>query len=671
MSISQNWLYAIGTFVIAFILGFSLVIPIFAGKSGLEILQEFLEGDIDKNIADVGEEIPPEAEAYHYWYAPENSFGIPSTKTVNWSYFKSLFLEHTDWMLEYKRYEYSDWTDGSDYLTIERTWNDTGFWKFNLIFDVPVHVYSARFTFGIDLNCLQYVERSGYEVWINYSANTTETYSCMFNWSDIASIPNLVITKGVQDGMFWFRFRRDNIPTGHYEFDPTFGNTVASDIVETTIENRIAGGYYQTGGTSGTADNITIYLIDAAGATYVANVTCGLYEYIDHSSSYAGALVGQTEVKEISVPADGWHVFNFSEPKPSLSASTNYYIVASAENFADGNIALGSPGSGGSQDAFEAITWSSSLENPWSGESSSSQNRCIYCSYTEGAEEETWQVVDDTINGSIYNLTTWKILDSAINGSIYNISRWNIFDSTINGSIYNVSRWNIIDSTINGSIYNLTTWKIIDATINGSIYNISRWNIIDDIINGSIYNLTLWKTIDNTINGSIYNTSNWYVIDNTINGSIYNITVANIIISNPYPANESTDIPLQIIAYLTITNIQGNTMTLGFYYGNSTANATIQLGATQSGLGNGTYNQLFYPATNYSTTYYWRVYVNDGTDYVNNTFHFTTTTVPGDDRVFSRSVIGVIGIIGLVGLMIGLLYNRRKKRRTEKEKSIM
>ncbi|GAH06120.1 unnamed protein product, partial [marine sediment metagenome] len=134
--------------------------------------------------------------AYNYWYAPENSFGISSTKTVNWSYFKQLFLKHTDWMLEYKRYDYSEWMDDSDYLTIERSWNDTGYWKFNLILDVPVDIYSARFTFGIDISCLQYVERSGHEIWLNYTANITETYSVMFNWSDIASIPNLVITKG-------------------------------------------------------------------------------------------------------------------------------------------------------------------------------------------------------------------------------------------------------------------------------------------------------------------------------------------------------------------------------------------------------------------------------------------------------------------------------------------
>jgi len=95
------------------------------------------------------------------------------------------------------------------------------FLKFKLILNVPVNVYSARFTFAVNRSVLQYVNRSGYEVWLNYTANNTETYSCMFNWSDIASIPGIVITHGKTDNYFWFRFRRDNIPAGVYVFDPT------------------------------------------------------------------------------------------------------------------------------------------------------------------------------------------------------------------------------------------------------------------------------------------------------------------------------------------------------------------------------------------------------------------------------------------------------------------
>jgi len=227
-----------------------------------------------------------------------------------------------------------------------------------------------------------------------------------------------------------------------------------------------------------------------------------------------------------------------------------------------------------------------------------------------------------------------------------------------------------VDTSYNGEFTNVSirTWQNVDTSINGEFTNVSIrvWQNVNDTINGAFTNATAWQNVNTSINGAFTNTTAWQNVDTSINGVFTNTTPTNITITSPYPANESTSIPLQIIAYVTITNTEGNTMTLRFYYGNSTANATTQLGATQSGLGNGTYNQLFYPATNYSTTYYWRVYANDGTDYVNNTFYFTTTATPGGGGgISSRSVIGVIGIIGLIGLIGGLLYSRKRKRRYE------
>ena len=91
----------------------------------------------------------PDGSPYDYWYAPPNSFGISETKSVNWTYFKQLFLAHTDWMLE-ARIGTGEWFNADEYLTIERTWNESGFWKFNLILDKPEGspMVDARFTFG-------------------------------------------------------------------------------------------------------------------------------------------------------------------------------------------------------------------------------------------------------------------------------------------------------------------------------------------------------------------------------------------------------------------------------------------------------------------------------------------------------------------------------------------
>lgn len=263
--------------------------------------------------------VVPEPFLYEEFVAPPSSFGMGNAtfKTVNWSYFKELFNQHCDWMLEYKRYSYSDWTDGSSYMTIEKTWNESlGGWKFNLILDVPVDVYSARFTFGCSLQVLDYVVRDGWQVNLNYTIpGTNETYNCYFNWSDMASIPNIIFSKGIQDDIFWFRFRRDNIPSGHYEFDPTFGY----ETLETSgvgIGNTIMGAVHTMGGTSGTADNITVGLLIYG----TVNVHCRIYDS-------SGNFVAKTEERALTDSVDGWETFSFSG-SPSLTASTDYFLSA-------------------------------------------------------------------------------------------------------------------------------------------------------------------------------------------------------------------------------------------------------------------------------------------------------------------------------------------------------
>lgn len=390
---------------------------------------------------------PLDVEAYDYWYAPEDSFGIRETKIVNWSFFKELFLAHTDWILEYKRYSYSDWTDGSDYLTIERTWNDSGFWKFNLILDVPVDIYSARFTFGVDLPCLQYVERSGHEVWINYTANETETYCCMFNWFDIAGIPGLVITKGVQDDIFWFRFRRDDIPAGHYEFDPTFGYTGETSSANLGIlgDEYLRAVWATMGATGGKADNITIKTNQLYSTE---SYQCAIYEYTDYTSDYCGALVGVTEIKQLTDLQDNTVVtFDFSDPKPSLLANTKYYLAlrmttetSNTNSFkadAEANYAI-----------YKLDSSPLSFDNPLIGESASIFKIYIYCSYTESANNAPIQSNEKPDNQS----TTVKYSTSGIT---INVTVGDLDAESMNVSFYTneTGTWTQIGST-NTSVSN-------------------------------------------------------------------------------------------------------------------------------------------------------------------------------------------------------------------------
>ena len=142
----------------------------------------------------------PEPFLYEFIDVPDFSFGIGDhwVKSVNWSF----FLQYIDWSLEYKRYSYSSWTDGNQYLTIEKYFNESlNGYKFNLILDVPVSVYSARFTCAVNLNVLDYVERNGWSVNLTYFND-----SFFFDWSDMSSIPDIEFSKGILDNRFWFRF---------------------------------------------------------------------------------------------------------------------------------------------------------------------------------------------------------------------------------------------------------------------------------------------------------------------------------------------------------------------------------------------------------------------------------------------------------------------------------
>jgi hypothetical protein len=204
-----------------------------------------------------------------------------------------------------------------------------------------------------------------------------------------------------------------------------------------------------------------------------------------------------------------------------------------------------------------------------------------------GGEPQTaWHVLDQSINGSIYNNTgSWKVISNSINGSIYNASTntWRAISNSINGSIYNTTgAWNVVSNTINGSIYNSSTntWRVISNTINGSIFNASTntWKVVSNTINGSIYNSTgAWKVISSSINGSIYNnTGAWKVINNVINGSIYNIsTVGWTVISNTINGSIFNNTGAWHIISQSINGSIYNTSILSWYVISSNINGSI------------------------------------------------------------------------------------------------
>jgi len=74
-----------------------------------------------------------------------------------------------------------------------------------------------RLTFAISILVKDYINKTAsYQYELTY-----KNYTLVFDWSDIASIPNLKVSHGIKNDYFWFRMRRDNIPQGiHVELDP-------------------------------------------------------------------------------------------------------------------------------------------------------------------------------------------------------------------------------------------------------------------------------------------------------------------------------------------------------------------------------------------------------------------------------------------------------------------
>lgn len=97
------------------------------------------------------------------------------------------------------------------------------------------------------------------------------------------------------------------------------------------------------------------------------------------------------------------------------------------------------------------------------------------------------------------------------------------------------------------------------------------------------------------------------------------------VISNEYATNNSTNVRLSVTCHVEVVDPDDDYLDI-YWYENSTG--TWILRKTDSSVKSGTYYWTYSQATNYSTTYYWRVIVNDGNDSVTSIYCFTTEPEP-------------------------------------------
>ena len=257
----------------------------------------------------------------------------------------------------------------------------------------------VRFTIGMNKQVIDYVEKADqYEYWINYTANQSgEVYNCFFNWSDLMNIPELVFNHGVTDNLFWFRFRKDDVPqndeTMVYVFDPTFGE----DTGDGNYAFFTNGGQEYMHGQEATcpvnvwAQNITFIYYTQAGCDIGDYVyaQAGIYEYVDSDGpDFAGAKLGLTEYESRQPYGESYPLtvtLDFETPL-LLSKNTKYYIVVGHKQSCTidvgENVYLVM--NDNDRGCYEGGGTPTMSQDPWQGESSEGQDEVVvaYVGYT-------------------------------------------------------------------------------------------------------------------------------------------------------------------------------------------------------------------------------------------------------------------------------------------------
>ena len=213
--------FKVAAILVVAVLFVTLLLPVFAGESGIGIIREILEGS-GGSINPLGDDPPLDnnSAAFHYehFVPPDNSFGIGETtfKTPIFSYWKSWLKENFYWNLQGSPNGDVWYDDTIGLMDIGIDWdsvNTTA--KVTLTLDTtnaPMALF-YRFDLGCNASLKSYINKSSnYEYTLTLPANATEDYTIFFNFSDIKPlIQNGKVTahSGVKniDGKDYIGFR--------------------------------------------------------------------------------------------------------------------------------------------------------------------------------------------------------------------------------------------------------------------------------------------------------------------------------------------------------------------------------------------------------------------------------------------------------------------------------
>lgn len=285
-------------------------------------------------------------------------------KNINWQDFKNYFNNNIDYLLEY-RVDNGEWIEGNQFLNINKTWMYNGGWKINLEFNNPdnIHKIDARFTIAITSELRNYFNKTSYgEYLLNYTNNDIN-YNMIFNWCDLLNISGLIFNHGIKNNMFWFRFRKDNVPFGLHIFDPSltvedeayledswitesnpsrnYGGdarlviqefSIASDF-HALLDFDISGipvnkcissatlrmNYYKNSGYDPTGKDVNVYRLTRAfdeGTGNYSSTVDVIWNYADYPSvawTTGGGDYATPEIDSVTIGSYGWYEWNVTD----------------------------------------------------------------------------------------------------------------------------------------------------------------------------------------------------------------------------------------------------------------------------------------------------------------------------------------------------------------------
>lgn len=409
-------------------------------------------------------------EPFLYFYAPSDSFGMNSMKTVNPLFLKQL-LSHVDWSLRYKRYSYSDWVNGDEYFGFNLSWNGSvNAYKITIGFDNPLsNVYQAEFNMSFNENILDYIEKTENEILFNYSTNEG-MINLVFNYSDLKVISGLYFDRGVIDNRFYFMFGRFNIPQGYYVFDPIFGNSGTGTQLF-SAEDRIIGGWFEMP-EDGTPTYMNFYLKNNGFQSYNGDIKGLIYDD-------SGNLVGTTVCSPatISVFSSTW-INRSIYSSDCLIGGNNYNLTVWVDSQANGDIKLCADYGGGDGIYYDSESTGCPNTDPWSPVNLDVDDEpCIYVVYTCNTCNETEGCTNNCsignlkLNGAVFSNNTHNVEDCGYHNFTIVISDCLGDIDYCNISVDGVGYHNVSDG--NGTYYLNITSDLVCDTNYTLRYNVS------------------------------------------------------------------------------------------------------------------------------------------------------------------------------------------------------